>query len=234
MASSLLVLKSWKIGGRMKFILIPIAVLLAMQVLLHAEKPSGSTEITIYSGVSFLEAERVAHIPLPFFRTRESLDGGFLIGFKGAYFLNDNIGIEGNFSVAPNQTLSRESTFECPPGVICPAGPVVPFFFEERDVSSYYYDANFVYSFPQKYLTPFVTFGIGGVTTDTSEFRGITPNIERGNQTDFSINFGGGAKVYFNRFGLRFEVNDHVVADHFITEETEHDLQVQYGFLFRF
>ena len=193
----------------------------------------GGTELTIYSGISFLESERdvfpeiLADLRSPIdFHFQSSFDSGFLFGFKAGHYLNENVEVEGNFAIAPNQELRTESFFECPVGEICPLTGLElfpPFFFEERNGVSYYYDGNLVYNFDYRNLTPFVTVGIGGITND----------FELENHTDFSLNFGGGAKFYFGRVGIRIEVNDHVIPDHFLTEETEHDLQVHYGFLVR-
>ena len=135
--------------------------------------------------------------------------------------------VEGSFVIAPDHELTETNTFFCPPGVICPLNnqtPLfIPFFLRQSNVVTYQYDGNFVYNFAKNDLRPFVTFGIGGMTSVLSS----------ANRTDFAINFGGGAKFYFNKIGIRAEINDHVVPDYFLTGKTEHDLQVQYGFIFR-
>jgi hypothetical protein len=196
-----------------------------------AESRDGVTELTIYSGISFLETEHeefpdiLLRPDAPFdYHFESSFDGGFLFGFKGGYYFNENVELEGNFAIAPNQKLRTESFFDCPVAEICPLFDFFPpIFFDEQNGVSYYYDGNLVYNFDLRNLTPFVSVGLGGITND----------FEVENHTDFSLNFGGGAKFNFGKVGVRIEVNDHVIPDHFLTEETEHDVQVHYGLLVR-
>lgn len=222
----------------MKFSILWIAILLFFPVILLAQSNDGKVEITIHSGLSFLDAgERVETPPcifcrdappFPFVFVNEiSMDGSFLFGVKAGYYLNEKMEVEGAFAIAPNHEVKEASNIFCPDGEICPLTPdlpvFIPSFLSQTDAVSYQYDANFVYNFTETNVKPFVTFGIGAVTTDLS--------LE--NQTDFALNFGGGAKFYFKNVGIRVEVNDHVMPDHFLTGKTEHDVQVQYGFLFR-
>lgn len=220
----------------MRFFTILLFVIAFVPLSLHAQ-----TEITVYSGFSFVNAQGITApclacagpvvspgLPIPFFQTRRTLDGGFLIGFKGGYHFNENVEVEGNFSVAPKQKLTTETFFQCPPGIVCPlqrnaAGlAIFPFLNESRNVVSYYYDGDMVYNILLRHVTPFVEAGLGGVSSDSGS----------GTETDLAFNFGGGAKFPFRRFALRLELNDHVIASHFVSGKTEHDLQVQYGVLF--
>ncbi|PWT92124.1 MAG: hypothetical protein C5B54_04070, partial [Acidobacteria bacterium] len=97
-----------------------------------------------------------------------------------------------------------------------------PIFFSEGNAVSYDYDGNFVYNITHGNVRPYVTVGIGGVSTDA----------EQNSKTNFAFNYGGGAKFLFKNIGVRFEVNDHLTPNHWLTGKTEHDLQIQYGFLF--
>ena len=197
---------------------------------LQAQESVKKSELTVYSGISFLDVEDVngpclecLYILPPFIET-STLEGGFIIGFKFGYYLNENVEVEGNFSIAPNQDFTFESSIFCP-GVPCPLSQdeFAPVIFIEKNAVSYDYGGNLVYNFNQEKVTPFVTAGIGGLSTDLGD---ETHN-------DFVFNFGGGAKFNFKNVGVRFEINDHVIPDHFLTAKTEHDLQVQYGFFFR-
>lgn len=198
-----------------------------------AEDNEHPVEITIYSGVSFAGMEDTspcifcldADIPFPlpiFVQQKRHLGNGVLIGIKGAYFLNRHIALEGNFGISPNQKLTSETTFECPPGFVCPALGF-PFTFFERNTVAYVYDGNFIYHFLDQNVRPFLSAGIGGISTD------VNSDIF----TNFTLNFGGGLKYYFRNLGMRFEISDHVITNHWLTDETEHNLQVQYGLLFR-
>ncbi len=207
-----------------------LLVLLFSNSALQAQEPEKKSEITIYSGISFLEVEDVTGpcleclSPLPALIQTRTLESGFLIGFKFGYYVNRNAEVEGNFSVAPDQDLTFESSIFCLTEP-CPLlrdniAPVI--FFEKRAVS-YTYNGNLVYNINGKTVTPFLTAGIGGVSTDLQEEV----------HSDFVFNFGGGTKFHFKNVGVRFELNDQVIPDHFLSGKTEHDLQIQYGFFFR-
>src|SRR5262249_26896431 len=85
-------------------------------------------ELTIYSGVSFLNAENettacpiCAFVPFPIpvsFTTSESVNSSILIGFKVGHYFNENMEVEGNFSIAPTRDLQVQSGFFCPPGQV--------------------------------------------------------------------------------------------------------------------
>ncbi len=215
-------------GFRMKNILVLAFVLLVS--LISAVSVQAETEILIHSGWSFANAEmdsvpcifcRDPIIVPPFTFTTEAGNSP-VFGFKVAYFLNNRAGIEGGFSIAPNHTVTTSNVFECPPGMICPLA-LFPFFLSEHNMVTYQYDANFVYNILTGDVQPYITIGVGGISSD----------LETDVRSDFVLNYGGGAKFWFNKFGLRFELNDHVIPNYFLTEETEHNIQVQYGFLFK-
>lgn len=216
------------------FLLIVIALLL-VPAWCHAEENQGKVEITIYSGLSFLDVNERIETPCAFclspiplvFVSERSIDGSFLFGVKAGYYLNHKMEVEGSFAIGPNHDLTEVNDVFCRPGEICPLSPVIsaliPAFLNQSNVVSYQYDANFVYNIIDGDVRPFVSFGAGGVTS----------SLPLQSETDFAFNFGGGAKFYFKNVGIRAELNDHVIADYFLTGKTEHDLQVQYGFVFR-
>ncbi len=201
----------------------------------YAEEPQGKVEITVYSGLSFLDVNERIETPCAFclspipivFVSERSMDGSFLFGAKAGYYLNRNMEVEGSFAIGPNHDLTEGTDFFFPPGEICPlaseTSALFPAFLNQSNVVSYQYDANFVYNITDGDVRPFVSFGVGGVTS----------SLPLESETDFAFNFSGGAKFYFKNIGIRAELNDHVIADYFLTGKTEHDLQVQYGFIFR-
>ena len=212
----------------MKFSHLILALLLLPEVLL-----AGGTEITIHSGWSFLDAKQefpgcpfcLSPFPLP--PGESKVQQSMLFGFKAGYYLNKNIEVEGAFAVAPNHNFRiNYQPIACIPELPCalrndffpfPTGQ------ERQNVVAYQYEGNFVYDFPGDDVRPFFTFGVGGVSSD----------FENQVRTNFAFNYGGGAKFYFKDMGLRLEVNDHVLPSYFLNEKTEHDVQIQYGFLFR-
>jgi len=73
-------------------------------------------------------------------------------------------------------------------------------------------------------MRPFVIFGAGGVS-----YSGAGEA-----STDFVLRFGAGLKILFGRVGARVDVVDHLVTDHFLTGDAEHDIHATAGFLVRF
>lgn len=207
--------------------LVLTSLLLLIAGMAMADPPAGKTEITIHSGWSFLEAEN-SYNPCPMCLypyisdITTTLHNSMMFGFKGGYFLNRNMEIETAFAISPAHRLEGTTFPFCLPELPCPA-IAFPYYLVDTRAVAYQYDGNFVYNAAKGSAIPFATFGIGGVSTAVN---GATHN-------DFAFNFGGGAKFYFGNVGVRMEVNDHVIPDYFLNGKTEHDVQVQYGFVFR-
>lgn len=53
-------------------------------------------------------------------------------------------------------------------------------------------------------------------------------------ETDFVFRFGSGLKVLFGNVGLRVDVTDYLVLDHFLSGDNEHDVHATAGFLVGF
>jgi hypothetical protein len=216
------------------FYLMFLMLFLAIPLLSFGQNPDGDLEVTIYSGWSFLNFEEETSLcrfcelainpRIPFFETRRQVNGSFLFGVKAGYYLTDRAEVEGNFAIAPSHDIRIESFVNCPPGELC---PLLPDFLFSDNLVAYHYDGNFTYNLTDDKVRPFLTFGVGGVSSDPGN------NFGENSQTDFVLNFGGGAKFYFDKIALRFEVNDHVIPNYFFSKKTEHDLQVQYGFVFK-
>jgi len=198
-----------------------VVVLLISATVLYAE----NVEITIHSGWSFNTADSefgpcIACVTIfPPLTTKTSVDDSILIGIKTAYFLNSRSAIEGSFSVAPNHDVNTQSSFFCREE-IC---PLFPDFLFHRNMVVYQYDANFLYHILTGDVQPYITIGVGGVASD----------LDNDVRNDFAFNYGGGAKFWFKKVGVRFEFNDHVIPNYFLTEKTTHNLQLQYGFIFK-
>jgi hypothetical protein len=219
-----------------------ILILLVLGPALCIAGPGGDVEVTILSGWSFLDVEKEnpadwlcdwpVQVPegLPFYcggSSTTTVGDSFLIGFKGGYYLNDHVEIEGGFQISPNHKMETSSTWRwyCPPDLVCPMPGDVwfPYYYDRQNLVGYQYDANFVYNLLKDNVRPFVTVGIGGLSTD----------MENEVRNNFTLNFGAGAKFYFKRAGIRFEVNDHLIPNYFLTGDAKHNLQILYGFLFR-
>ena len=129
-----------------------------------------------------------------------------------------------SFLVSPSHRLRREVFYECVPAQPCPlSGAGAPQTQDDRNVAAYRYDLNLGYDLARGPVRPFLSVGAGAVSYDA----GGTVD------TRFAFNFAGGAKLYFGTLGLRVEAGDHIVLDHFLTGQAEHDLQVRGGLVFR-
>lgn len=216
----------------MKRSLLYFLALLVFPVILMAGDIEHKTEISIFSGWSFPGIDNTSNRCFPCFPSpivpafsvgrSQTLDSSVLVGFGVSRYLNNNIAIEGRFSVAPNHQLTETSFIDCPAGEICPL-VLFPDFNLQSNVVAYHYDANFVYHFASGQVRPYVTAGIGGVSFDALS----------STRTNVAWTFGAGSKFMLGKgMGLKFEFNDHLIPNHFVTDKTENDLQVQYGFIF--
>jgi len=205
-------------------LLFPVAVL--------AGNVEHKTELTIDSGWSFPGINETSQncllcaVPVmsPYFSFQQakSLNSSVLVGFRVDHYINDNMAIEGSFAVAPDHKLTQSSFIVCPPGQVCPL-LAIPDFLVQQNVVAYEYGGNFVYHFLTGQIRPYVLAGVGGIS-----FAGNSDS-----KTNFTWVFGGGAKFFFTKnVGLRFEFNDHLIPNHFLTDRTQNDLQIRYGFVF--
>lgn len=206
----------------------------------------GRTEITLLLGASLQEPSmtrrfpdfyylRGGPTPLSGFEERTSLGGSVLQGFKVGRALGDRVVLEAGFSIAPTHERRIESDF---PGSHCPEcvvaydgttsvatsdGHLIPFpvpgLLEER-VVAYGYDAGMTFDLATGAVRPYVLLGAGGVTYDAS----TEPT-----QTDFRLSLGGGLRLGSGSVRARVEVVDALTPDHFLTGDTEHDVQVRFG-----
>lgn len=216
----------------MRRFLLYFLALLVFPVVVMAGSIEHKTEVSIFSGWSFPGIDETNNrcfpclpppmVPAFSVERTQTLDTSVMVGFGVSRYLNDKIAIEGSFEVAPNHELTMTSFINCPPGEICPL-VAFPDFNLQQNVVAYDYGANFVYHFASGQVRPYVTAGIAGISFDT----------ESNTRTDVAWTFAAGAKFLLGkRTGLRFEFNDHLIPNHFVTDKTENDLQIRYGFIF--
>jgi hypothetical protein len=158
-------------------------------------------------------------------RERRVLGRSFLFGVQYSYYISDRATLEGTFSVAPAHDLEREFSFDCPDTRVCALLGTgtrdAPFRMDDTTVVTYHYGANLGFDLTRGSWRPMALAGLGGVSFDG----------EGDSRTSFVFRFGGGVKGYFGRLGVRADVSDNLVFDHFLTGGTEHDLQVRGGVL---
>ncbi|MBI3932109.1 MAG: hypothetical protein HY317_01715 [Acidobacteria bacterium] len=227
-------------------ILTSAVVLLAGAPALHGDE-GGKTEITVFLGVSLQEPSVTRRFPdvlpvregpghIPQFEERTRLGGSFLQGFRVGRTLGDRVTLEVGLSVAPTHERRFESDFPwwpyCPECVVTSDGggtppspppdlvPVPVPGWGDGNVVAYAYDADVTFDLATGAVRPYVLLGAGGVTYDS----GLEPN-----QTDFRLSFGGGLRLGGGAVSGRLEVADALTPDHFLTGETEHDVQVRCG-----
>ena len=93
-----------------------------------------------------------------------------------------------------------------------------------RNVTAWHYGGGLTYDITGGDVRPFVIFGAGGVSYSGA----------REASTDFVLRFGAGLKILFGRVGARVDVVDHLVTEHFLSGDAEHDIHATAGFLVRF
>jgi len=213
-----------------KFIAITF-VIFAGFISLNYANESNNLELTIYSGYSSLNVKGNA-ILLDELRTKiglidlnHTLKGSFLFGAKLAYYLNKNLEIEAIIGIAPGHDLKSKFRYDCPPGKICMLNDIENFLpTYSENIIAYNYDSNLIYNFnTDGKILPYISAGLGGVSYD------INDTVK----TMATINAGIGIKWYLKNIGLRFELNEHAILNHFLSEKTEYNFQIQYGLLFK-
>jgi hypothetical protein len=214
------------------------ALFLAAAPALRAD--DGKVEIGLFAGASLLDVRtETSTLPVLFdfpggppnlgfeFKTTTTLGESFLLGFRGGYALSDRLAIEASFAAAPSARERSEYSIVCdfsPCPFLPPAGQGALVRRPTEDtVPTYHYDAGIRASFGGTLVVPFVTAGLGGVTYDV-------PDRAR---TNFALNFGAGVLIGSGRFAARVEASDHVVLDHYLTGNAEHDVQLRGGLSFR-
>ncbi len=180
----------------------------------EVEKPF---EVTVYSGVFFaadtLKFSEVC--PSPFscagtqLNSRISVNNSPLFGLGVGYYFTKNFELEGNFAIAPAHDI--HSSINSIPG-------------PSLNLVAYNYDANVVYNFDWKGMRPFLSGGMGAITRDNSF--DVT--------TDFTYNFGIGAKFYYKNLGLRLELKDQIMPNLVQPDKKKNVLGIQSGIFFSF
>lgn len=171
----------------------------------EVEKPF---EVTVYSGVSF--AADTLEVTSGQTTLKNTINNSALFGFGVGYYFSRNFELEGNFAIAPTYQFKSQTN-------------VIGLIPQDLNVVSYSYDANLVYNFDWKGIRPFVTGGIGGITRDSIS---VT--------SDFTYNFGVGAKFYYKDLGLRLELRDQIMPDFFQLGKKKNVIGIQSGIFFSF
>jgi len=145
----------------------------------------------------------------------KDLETSPLIGLRGGYNLTKNWAVEALFQYIAAETDDIDwNATEC-----CGSGSK-----SSKDVDIYRYGVNLVYNFmPDSKLIPFLTVGVGGMTLDG-------PDAYDFNETDPTVDFGGGLKYYFNdNWAIRGDIRDVVRFDS-STSNLEYTLGISYLF----
>jgi hypothetical protein len=182
------------------------------------------TELSVLFGASLLDASRddlgfALVLQRDFERGLYSSPGrtrlgGSLVGaVRVGRYVNERAAFELGLSLNPSHELSMDAG--CP---YCRDLIYWPYPLAQRSVA-YGYDAAFTYDVVGGGTRPFLSFGAGGVTYAFQDY----------SEKDFRINMGAGVKLGHGRLRGRLEVVDHVTLDHFLTQRTEHDVQVRGG-----
>jgi hypothetical protein len=213
-------------------------------------------ELVVFGGISLLDADRSSQttfdvgdidmpgtpgfggrfgrLPLPIppvsFESETSLGSSALFGARYSRLIKDRLALEVDLTIAPSHELETRGS-GCVAGFCIDAADAERYSdgrfsrgFGERSVTAWHYGAGLAYELTGGDVRPLVLLGAGGVTWDGARETG----------TDFVFRFGVGLKVLFGRVGARVDVVDHLVLDHFVSGEAEHDVHATAGLLVRF
>jgi hypothetical protein len=242
-------------GGVAAGLLIGVALLGGTRVAAaDAAAPESKNEIVVFGGASILDATRgqdtTVAIPgwpgdrWPAFpdvqvRTETSLGGSALFGARYSRYVKGRLAVEADLAVAPTHDLETG-------GEVCVEGRCLGRGMDDRvggprgrgpglgdvdfegvrtrNVTAWHYGGGLTYDITGGDVRPFVIFGAGGVSYSGA----------RDSSTDFVLRFGAGLKILFGRVGARVDVVDHLVTNHFLSEDAEHDIHATAGVLVRF
>jgi len=159
-------------------------------------------------------------------RLQTSIGGSMLEGFQLSRRLGSRAWIETGLLIAPMHTRRRALSFSCPADVCALAGlgSLGDALAVEDRVTAYHYGLGFSYELARGEVRPFLSAGVGAVTYD----------IPSDAKTDLAFDVGAGVRLGFNEHvGARLEVADRIIIDQFLSGQTEHDVHVRAGVVFR-
>jgi hypothetical protein len=208
------------------------ALLVGLGPRVHAEE--GKLELGLFAGASLLEARTrpgtgnvalpdVVRPPPPIFviTSASTLGPSFLLGFRVGYRMTGRVAVEATFGAAPSATQRTEYTIVCdlrPCPLAIPSDILVRRPTGDK-VAAYHYDAGALVSLGGRLVQPFLSGGLGGVTYDAPERA----------RTNFAFVVGVGVRIGTGSFQARVEATDHIILDHYLTQGTEHDVQLLGG-----
>ena len=237
---------------------IPAAVLVALSLVsvARADEPADAkNEIVVFGGISLLDADRSSTasfgdgsfqvpamrgfgrfggfnraLPPISFEAETSLGSSAIFGARYSRRIKDRLAVEADLQIAPTHSLELRGG-ACIAG-FCVDGSGRPgsdrggraLSLGDRNVIAWHYGAGLAYEITGGDVRPFVLLGAGASSWDGA----------RAAETDFALRFGAGLKILFGRVGARVDVVDHLLLDHFVSGETEHDVHVTGGLLVRF
>jgi len=242
-------------GGVAAGLLIGVALLGGTRVeAADATAAESRNELVVFGGASILDASRgqgtTIGIPgwagdrWPGFpgvevRTETSLGGSALFGARYSRYVKGRLAVEADLAVAPSHDLETGGELclegRCfgrgmgdrmrgPWGPGPGLGDVDLEGLGTRNVTAWHYGGGLAYDITGGDVRPFVIFGAGGVSYSGA----------REASTDFVLRFGAGLKILFGRVGARVDVVDHLVTDHFLSGDAEHDIHATAGVVVRF
>lgn len=218
-----------------------------------AEAEDAKNEIVVFGGISLLDASRTSEatigadrievpamrgfarfgrgpleVPPIRFEAETSLGSSALFGARYSRVIKDRLALEADLVVAPTHSLELEGG-GCVAGYCFGTGDGDRRMdrgvkLGDRNVTAWHYGAGLAYEITGGDVRPFVLLGAGAATWDGA----------RATETDFALRFGAGLKVLFGRVGARVDVVDHLLLDHFVSGDSEHDVHVTAGLLVRF
>lgn len=226
-----------------------------------AAKTEPKNEIVFFGGASILSADRSAEwaVPVPEWPrlfpgvprpattpqitlgAKSELGSSALLGFRYSRKIKDRLAAEADIAVGPTHDLAITGE-ACAGRGMCVGGrevmdmargmwggnagqgPDFDFGRPERRLTAWHYGANLTFDLATGDIRPVLIAGAGGVTWSGSQQT----------ETDLTLRFGAGLKVYFGTLGMRIDAVDYLIPDHFLTGKLENDVHVTAAVLVRF
>lgn len=202
-----------------------------------AGTPRG-TELTVFGGASLAElggggSPRFPLILPAIYTFSTRLEAGALVGLRLSRYVTPRAAVEFDLTIVPSQDVQFRAEVICSPGLPCVRGSVctgvgpcrllAPDFLIEERLTTWHYGLAFTYDFAESDVRPYLGASFGAATST---------GLERGG-TDVRLGLLAGVKLGSGKLSGRLEVLDSLATSHFLTDQTEHDVQLRVGVTMR-
>jgi hypothetical protein len=210
-----------------------ITALVACGATAAGAQTSEKNELSVFGGISLIDAETNTHrnpyilaqpavgtlVFPPIFGTSSRFDGSGEFGVRYGREVTETLSLIGDFSVAPAHESTDQVSYGCPALRFCIADTAIfaPDFQVSERVVAYHYGGGLQWKVWPAPVRPSVIAGIGGVTYSGQGH----------SETQLAMRVGGSVGAAVGKLTTALEILDVIVADHYLTTRTEHDVHVR-------